>query len=223
MIVHDYKENAPGWRVVICGLPRVYLKCMASIESRINAYCVEVDSVGETLQGFLRKGDGGWSILRKNRGSQEDWIMNQRNTGSLIAGAALIALGGLFLLNQFLHISIWRFLWPLFVLLPGVGMFAGVYSGGKQSAGLAVPASVVTAVGLILLFQSVTDHWESWAYAWALIFPTAVGLGMYIYGARGEDGDRAGREDVRLSAPWPRPPPPSRCGLRWPRPPPSRC
>ncbi len=162
---------------------------MASIESRINAYCVEVDSVGETLQGFLRKGDGGWSILRKNRGSQEDWIMNQRNTGSLIAGAALIALGGLFLLNQFLHISIWRFLWPLFVLLPGVGMFAGVYSGGKQSAGLAVPASVVTAVGLILLFQSVTDHWESWAYAWALIFPTAVGLGMYIYGARGEDED----------------------------------
>ncbi len=115
--------------------------------------------------------------------------MNQRNTGSLIAGAALIVLGGLFLLNQFLNINIWRFLWPLFVLLPGIGMFIGVYGGGKGSAGLAIPASVVSSVGLILLFQSITDHWESWAYAWSLIFPTAVGFGMYIYGVRGEDED----------------------------------
>jgi hypothetical protein len=118
--------------------------------------------------------------------------MNQRNNGSLIAGAALILLGGLFLLNQLLGISLWRFLWPLFVLLPGIGMFVGVYSGGKQSAGLAIPASVVSSVGLILLFQSITDHWESWAYAWSLIFPTAVGLGMYIYGVRA--GDEATRQ-----------------------------
>jgi hypothetical protein len=42
-------------------------------------------------------------------------------------------------------------------------------------------------VGLILLFQSITNHWESWAYAWSLIFPVGVGLGMYIYGMRAED------------------------------------
>lgn len=114
-------------------------------------------------------------------------MMNQRNTGSLIAGTALILLGGLFLLNQYLQVSIWQFLWPLFVLLPGVGMLAAMYRGGKQSAGLAIPASVVTTVGLILLFQSITNHWESWAYAWSLIFPTAVGLGMVIYGIRADD------------------------------------
>lgn len=128
--------------------------------------------------------------------------MNQRNTGSMIAGAALIVLGGLFLLNQILNISIWQFLWPLFVLIPGAGMFVAVYSGGKQSAGLAIPASIVSTVGLILLFQSITDHWESWAYAWSLIFPTAVGLGMYIYGVRAEDEDtkQRGKGMLRIGA-----------------------
>jgi predicted permease len=128
--------------------------------------------------------------------------MNQRNTGSVIAGVALIVLGGLFLLNQVFQISLWRFLWPLFVLLPGIGMFAAVYSGGKQAAGLAIPASVVSSVGLILLFQSITDHWESWAYAWSLIFPTAVGLGMYIYGQRAEDEDtkQRGKSMLRTGA-----------------------
>ena len=128
--------------------------------------------------------------------------MNQRNTGSLIAGAALIVLGGLFLLNQILDISIWRFLWPLFVLVPGIGMFAAVYSGGKQSAGLAIPASIVSTVGLILLLQSITDHWESGAYAWSLIFPTAVGLGMYVYGVRAEDEDtrQRGKGMLRVGA-----------------------
>ena len=115
--------------------------------------------------------------------------MNQRNMGSMIAGSALIVLGGLFLLSQFFNVSIWCFLWPLFILIPGIGMFAAVYGGGKQAAGLAIPASIVTTVGLILLFQSITDHWESWAYAWSLIFPTAIGLGIYIYGVRAEDDD----------------------------------
>ncbi len=38
-------------------------------------------------------------------------------------------------------------------------------------------------VGLLLLYQHTTDHWESWAYAWALVIPTSIGLGHMIYGA----------------------------------------
>lgn len=125
--------------------------------------------------------------------------MNQRNMGSMIAGATLIVLGGLFLISQFMNISIWRFLWPLFVLLPGIAMFVAVYGGGKQTAGLAIPASIVSMVGLILLFQSITDHWESWAYAWALIFPVGLGLGMYISGVRAEDDNtiQSGKKMLR--------------------------
>jgi hypothetical protein len=36
-------------------------------------------------------------------------------------------------------------------------------------------------VGLILFFQNVTGHWASWSYAWALIAPTSIGLGMFGY------------------------------------------
>jgi hypothetical protein len=37
--------------------------------------------------------------------------------------------------------------------------------------------------GLILLYQNTADHFESWAYAWALVLPTSTGLGRMIYGS----------------------------------------
>jgi len=37
--------------------------------------------------------------------------------------------------------------------------------------------------GVVLLYQSSADHFESWAYAWALVFPTSIGLGQMIYGS----------------------------------------
>jgi predicted small integral membrane protein len=43
-------------------------------------------------------------------------------------------------------------------------------------------------VGLVLLYQNATDHWESWAYAWALVGPGGSGIGMLLYGTR--SGDR---------------------------------
>ena len=44
--------------------------------------------------------------------------------------------------------------------------------------------SIVTMVGLVLLYQNATGHWESWAYAWALVGPGGSGLGMLLYGTR---------------------------------------
>jgi ABC-type Co2+ transport system permease subunit len=38
-------------------------------------------------------------------------------------------------------------------------------------------------IGMILLYQNAADHFESWAYAWALIFPASTGLGRMIYGS----------------------------------------
>jgi hypothetical protein len=38
-------------------------------------------------------------------------------------------------------------------------------------------------VGIILLFQNTFDYFQSWAYAWALVFPTSVGVGQIIYGS----------------------------------------
>ncbi len=99
-----------------------------------------------------------------------------------LLGLVLVGLGALFLLGQFFNFNFWGLLWPFFVIVPGLALFAGMVLGGKPAGPLAVPGSIVTAVGLLLLYQTITNHWESWAYAWALIFPTAVGVGLVING-----------------------------------------
>jgi hypothetical protein len=94
----------------------------------------------------------------------------------------MVALGGMFLLAQVFRIDMWRFFWPFFVIVPGAMFFVGMVLGGKPAGPLAIPGSIVSMTGLLLLYQSVTNHWESWAYAWALIFPTSVGVGLVING-----------------------------------------
>lgn len=101
---------------------------------------------------------------------------------SALIGLLLIGLGVLFLVGQVLHINLWAFFWPFFIIIPGLLFFVGMVMGGKPAGPLAIPGSIVTMTGLLLLYQSITGHWESWAYAWALIFPTAVGIGLLING-----------------------------------------
>lgn len=54
---------------------------------------------------------------------------------------------------------------------------------------LAAAGGIVTTVGLILAYQYSTDHWTSWAYAWALIAPTSVGASMFLWGILHGRGD----------------------------------
>ena len=98
-------------------------------------------------------------------------------------GIVLIALGAIFLLGRFVELGAW--LWPLFVMAPGIALLAWAFLGGKGSAGLAVPGSIVTMVGLILFAQNVTGRFDTWAYAWGLIV-AAVGIGTWLYGTLGD-------------------------------------
>ncbi len=125
---------------------------------------------------------------------------NTRNTGNLVVALILIGLGALFLLGQFFRFDFWSFAWPLFVIIPGLFFFVGMVLGGKSAGGLAVPGSMVTMVGLILLYQNTFNHWESWAYAWALIFPISCGIGLMIYGTWSNRPDqlRTGREMLKV-------------------------
>ncbi len=108
---------------------------------------------------------------------------DSRNAANVVMGIVLVGLGLLFLVAQFLRINLWSLGWPLFVVVPGLMFFAGMVASGKGKAGgLAIPGSIVTTVGLILLYQNTFDAWSTWAYAWALIFPTSVGLGLIIKG-----------------------------------------
>lgn len=124
----------------------------------------------------------------------------RRDQVNLLVGLVLIVLGGIFLAGQFFDLQLGRYLWPLFIIVPGLLLFYFMLSGGKAAAPLAIPASLVTAVGLLLLYQSITNHWESWAYAWALIFPSSFGIGLAIMGIRNEQEGlrRAGAGFIRV-------------------------
>ena len=101
-----------------------------------------------------------------------------------LLGLLLIVLGVLFLAGQYFRVDLGRMAWPFFVIVPGVVVLASAAT--NRSPGglpLATVGSVTTTTGLILLYQNSTDHWESWAYAWALIAPGAVGLGLMLHGA----------------------------------------
>src|SRR5688572_13434163 len=65
--------------------------------------------------------------------------------------------------------------WPIWVIAPGVLiLIIGLVTPAEPGAGLAIAGSIVTAVGLLLAYQSSADHYASWAYAWALVAPGAV-------------------------------------------------
>jgi hypothetical protein len=105
--------------------------------------------------------------------------MNQNRT-ALTMGIVLIILGVLFLVGQSLDFFQFGDLWPMIIVGIGGAFFLGMILGGKSTGGLAIPGSIISMVGLILLFQEITGWWETWSYAWALII-VAVGIGQVIY------------------------------------------
>jgi hypothetical protein len=109
------------------------------------------------------------------------------SAGAAVLGAILVVLGLIFLAGQQFNIDIGAATWPLYVIVPGVAL-ATLGLTQRRGSGLTIAGSVVTVTGLVLLYQNATDHWESWAYAWALVAPGGSGLGMLLYGTR--SGDR---------------------------------
>src|ERR671913_490024 len=89
---------------------------------------------------------------------------NQGLSGVFIGlGVLLLVLGALFFSGQAI----------------GFGLMVGGHAGER----ITPLGAAVTMAGVILLYQSTADHFESWAYAWALVFPTSIGLGRMIYGS----------------------------------------
>jgi len=105
------------------------------------------------------------------------------NATNLAAGVSLVVVGILLLVGRILGISLGRFLWPFYIIVPGVLLFVFALTTGDSGEGLAIAGSIVTMVGLVLLYQNTTGHWQSWAYAWALVAPTSIGLGQMVYGS----------------------------------------
>ena len=101
---------------------------------------------------------------------------------TLAIGAILVVIGLILLVAQLADFALGDLGWPFWlVVLGGVLLVLGLAVVNEQ--GLVVGGTIVTTIGLILLYQDSTGHWETWAYAWALI-PAASGLGVALWGAR---------------------------------------
>lgn len=103
--------------------------------------------------------------------------------GMVIVGAMLLLVGVLALAGRSVGVDVFDLGWPLLVIVPGLLLFAAAVStGGQGGSAIAVPAGIVTMAGLVLAFQNTTGLWATWAYAWALVAPGGVGLGIVAYG-----------------------------------------
>ena len=104
-------------------------------------------------------------------------------TPAIGLGVALLLIGALLFVGQLFDIGIDDIGWPAIVIGIGVVILVlGLFVNREQ--GMVIGGTVVTTVGLVLLYQNTTGRWESWAYAWALVGPAASGLGMVLWGIR---------------------------------------
>ncbi len=92
--------------------------------------------------------------------------------------------------------------WPFFVIIPGLVLLAAAWIPAPPNGlGFATAGSIVTTIGLILMYGDSTGHWERWAYLWALI-PGAAGAATVVYGAISARGEMVvnGLRTVLISA-----------------------
>lgn len=109
-----------------------------------------------------------------------------RRTGSSAALGIVLVVVGLFALFVVLSgVDLTVNGWPLFILIPGLTLLVvGFISFGSVAT---IPGGIVTMLGLVLAYANSTGNWPIWAYAWALVVPGGIGLGMYLQALRDRD------------------------------------
>jgi hypothetical protein len=106
----------------------------------------------------------------------------RRSGTGLAMGVVLVVVGVFYLVVQVAGVDLSVFGWPLFVIIAGLTLL--VVGFASLGTGAAIPGGILTMVGLVLAYQNSTGHWASWAYAWALVAPGGVGLGLFLQGIR---------------------------------------
>jgi hypothetical protein len=105
-------------------------------------------------------------------------------SGDTALGGLLLLLGIAVLLGQVVGLELGRVGWPLFVIVPGLGMLGlGLATAGRLGEVLAMLGGVVAMAGLVLLVQNATDQFDTWAYAWTLVVLVGPGIGRWLIGA----------------------------------------
>lgn len=87
------------------------------------------------------------------------------------------------------------------LILAGIGVAFAVAALLAGIPGLIVPAAILVGLGAIFYWQSATNNFSSWSYAWALI-PGFVGVGVLLMHAmlgKLDQGIRAGGTLIIIS------------------------
>lgn len=111
---------------------------------------------------------------------------SSKSNGTLVGGIMLLGLGSIFLVAQVVGGTFWASFWPFLMIAAGGFFFVGMLAGGRGAGGLAIPGSILTTVGLLLVLQVNYGLWHTWSYAWTLII-IAVGVGIFIKGLWNEE------------------------------------
>jgi hypothetical protein len=132
-----------------------------------------------------------WEVVMDNDGGRW-WLGAETAVGGL-----LLLLGILVLLGQAMDLDLGRIGWPVFVIVPGLGLLGlGLAAPGRLGEVLSMAGGVVAMAGLVLLVQNATDRFETWAYAWALVLPGGAGIGRLLVGLV------RGRRDLVAGGGW---------------------
>ena len=119
----------------------------------------------------------------EEKNQDEKNVSEGRDKGAIILGAGLLVMGALLLGGNLLNIPFGSYLWPFIFIIPGALVFFTAISANRSNGeGLAIVGGIFTMLGLVFLMQSITGLWATWAYIWALIAPTSIGLSQLFYG-----------------------------------------
>jgi hypothetical protein len=118
-------------------------------------------------------------------------------SGDTALGGLLVLLGILVLAGQALDLDLGGVGWPVFVVVPGLGLLGlGLATSGRVGEVLAMVGGLVTMAGVVLGVQNASDRFDTWAYAWTLVVLAGPGIGRWLVGVV------RGRRDLAASGGW---------------------
>lgn len=73
-----------------------------------------------------------------------------------------------------------EFVWPLFILIPGILFHLAYFAGWIRSAGILIPGGILTTYG-VLFYYCIIFGWETMVYMWPF-FIMGVAIGLLEFG-----------------------------------------
>lgn len=106
------------------------------------------------------------------------------NTELSMPALLLIGAGGLLLFASLFNIHLIDYIWPGFVIGPGLLLLWPAYKSTPKKHSrlsfLAVPGAILTTIGALLFLMNMTNYFEAWAYSWTLLLAAVPAGIMYM-------------------------------------------